>query len=199
MKSKWVLLTLAGLAAAPVLGDGSNFFLETSISNMYVFPDSNNPVAGVVVATRDPNSITASISTSELMAGGAYSIWWVIFNRPQFCSDPCGLDDLLPINPSADPRVDASLLWGSGFVADADGAANVTVRLRRNHPPGEVRFGPGLKRVAHAEAHVVLRSHGSAIPGMVAEQTGSFGGGCGPAPTFAGCANVQFSVHFLAD
>jgi hypothetical protein len=45
---------------------------------------------------------------------------------------------------------------------------------------------------------VALRSHGEAVAGEVAEQIGSFDGGCTPEEITAGqCpnANVQFAVH----
>ncbi|MGH8203765.1 MAG: hypothetical protein ACREST_04095, partial [Steroidobacteraceae bacterium] len=176
---------------------------QVTISDMAVFPNGPD-VVGASVLTRYNTFIEATVSTTGLAANGAYSIWWVVFNNPQFCVAGCGLDDLpvgaTPIS-NGDPRVRASLLWGGGFVANGTGAAEVRALLERNKAPGEVRFGPGLKRPRGAELHIVLRSHGPAVAGEVADQIGRFDGGCTPEEiAMAMCpnANVQFAAHSLA-
>ncbi len=173
---------------------------QVSIADMATFP--NGPaVTGASVLTRYNAYVDATVSTTGLSANGAYSWWWVIFNYPQFCVDGCGLDDLpigsTPIS-NGDPRVKASLLWGGGFVADGNGAADVSAHLDRGKSPGEVRFGPGLLKTRRADIHVVLRTHGPAAAGEVAEQVGSFNGGCTDAEIAAMMcpnANVQFAAH----
>jgi hypothetical protein len=176
---------------------------KVSVSNMNTFP--NGPaVVGASVLTRYNTFVEGTVSATGLAANGAYSWWWVVFNHPEFCVDGCGLDDLpvgaTPVS-NGDPRVRASLLWGGGFVANGTGAAEVRAALERNKAPGEVRFGPGLKRPRGAELHIVLRSHGPAIAGEVADQIGSFDGGCTPEEiAMAMCpnANVQFAAHAVA-
>lgn len=175
---------------------------KVSISDMAVFP--NGPaVAGASVLTRYNTHVNGTVSATGLTAYGAYSWWWVVFNNPAFCVDGCGLDDLpfgaTPIS-NGDPRVEASLLWGAGFVANGTGAAQVEARLDRAKPPGEVRFGPGLRRPRGAEIHIVLRSHGPAVAGEVAGQIGSFNGGCTAeeiAALMCPNGNVQFAAHSL--
>jgi hypothetical protein len=191
------------LAAAQVaLADGSHNPRPpvVTVSDMHVFP-TGPAVVGASIMTRDKTGVDATVSTTGLSPAGAYSWWWVVFNKPQYCVDGCGLDDLpvgaTPVS-NGDPRVRASLLWGGGFVSDDTGAANAAARLERGAPPGEVRFGPGLWNVKKAEIHVVLRSHGEAVAGEVAEQIGSFDGGCTPEEIIAGqCpnANVQSAAH----
>lgn len=197
------LAALLILAAAPLaLADGFHKSARpyVTVSDMHVFP-SGPALVGASVMTRDATGVEATVSTTGLSPGGAYSWWWVVFNRPEFCIDGCGLDDLpagaTPVS-NGDPRVRASLLWGGGFVADDTGAANAAARLERGAPPGEVRFGPGLANVKKAEVHVVLRSHGPAVAGEVAEQVGSFDGGCTPEEITGGqCpnVNVQSAAH----
>jgi hypothetical protein len=191
------------LAAAHLaLADGSHKPKRpfVTVSDMLVFP-SGPPVVGVSIMTRDETGVDATVSTTGLSPASAYSWWWVVFNRPQFCVGGCGLDDLpvgtTPVS-NGDPRVRASLLWGAGFVADDTGAANTAARLERGAPPGEVRFGPGLSNLKKSEIHVVLRSHGEAIAGEIAGQISSFDGGCTPEEITAGqCtnANVQAAAH----
>jgi hypothetical protein len=189
-------------AAQGALADGSHKPQRpfVTVSDMNIFP--NGPaVVGTSIMTRDGSAVYATLSTTGLSPAGAYSWWWVVFNRPRYCVDGCGLDDLpvgaTPVS-NGDPRVRASLLWGGGFVSDDIGSANTAARLERGAPPGEVLFGPGLANVRNAEIHIVLRSHGEAVAGEVAEQIGSFDGGCTPEEITAGeCpnANVQSAAH----
>lgn len=185
-----------------VLADGSHgaHGPVVTVSDMHIFP-TGPAVVGASVMTRDKTGVEATVSTTGLAPAGAYSWWWVVFNRPQYCVDGCGLDDLpvgaTPIS-NGDPRVRASLLWGGGFVSDDSGAAYTAARLERGKPPGEVRFGPGLWNVKKAEIHIVLRTHGEALAGEVAEQIGSFDGGCTPEEIAGGqCpnVNVQSAAH----
>jgi len=171
-----------------------------TVSDMQVFP-GGPAVVGISIMTRDATGVDATVSTTGLSAAGAYSWWWAVFNRPQFCVGGCGPDDLpvgaTPVS-NGDPRVRASVLWGGGFVSDATGAANAAARLERGTPPGAVLFGPGLSNLKKAEIHVVLRSHGEAVAGEIAEQIGSLDGGCTPEQITAGeCpnANVQVAAH----
>jgi len=176
---------------------------KVTVSDLNVFP--NGPaVVGASVLTRYNTFVEATISATGLAASGAYSWWWVVFNHPQFCVNGCGLDDL-PVGATpisvGDPQVKASLLWGGGFVANGTGAAEVRALLERNKAPGEVKFGPGLKRPRSAELHIVLRSHGPAVAGEVADQIARFDGGCTPeeiAATMCPNANVQFAAHPVA-
>lgn len=174
-----------------------------TISNMHVFPTGPD-VVGASVLTRYNTFVEATVSTTGLSANAAYTWWWVVFNQPEFCVDGCGLDDL-PVGATptstGDSRVRASQLWGGGFVADGTGAAEVRALLERNKAPGEVRFGPGLKRPRKAEIHIVLRTHGPAVAGEVAEQIGSLNGGCTPeeiAAKMCPNANVQSAAHLVA-
>ena len=173
---------------------------KVTISDMATFPNGPD-VVGASVLTRYNSSVEATISATGLAANGAYSWWWVVFNQPQFCVDGCGLDDLPPgATPVSvgDPRVRSSLLWGGGFVANGTGAAEVEAKLAVGKPPGEVRFGPGLRKSRGADIHIVLRTHGPAIAGEVAEQIATFNGGCTPeeiAALMCPNANVQFAAH----
>lgn len=195
---------LALTASAAVLADGSAPLQgrpEVTVANMNVFP-AGPAVVGASVLTRYNTFIEGTVSTTGLGANAAYSWWWVVFNNPGFCVGGCGLDDLpvgaTPIS-NGDPRVQASLLWGGGFVSNGTGAAEVEARLERNKPSGEVRFGPGLKRPRGAEIHVVLRTHGPAVAGEVADQISRFNGGCTDEEVATMMCpqnvNVQFAAH----
>lgn len=141
--------------------------------------------------------IEAHISSNALEPNNAYSIWWAIFNRPQFCITPfeCTTADL-EIS-GGDPKVMASVFWAGGFVADGSGSANTSIRLTTGRTGREL-FGQtrnyGLQNLTGAEVHVVLRTHGPAgEAGPVAKQIGTANEAC-PAD---GCKNVFASIHAL--
>ena len=59
-------------------------------------------------------------------------------------------------------------------------------------PTGEdqVLFGEGLTDSFEAEIHLIARTHGEVIPGVVQQQITTFNGGCPPND----CLDVQFAV-----
>jgi len=138
-------------------------------------------------------------------------MWWVVFNDPHGCSDACGEDDIFidgdpanGLNLDGVAAADIVVGYAGGTVATQRGTATMTSHLFVGAPVVEVLFGtlPILKSSTAAEIHLVARSHGPAVPGTVAEQIGSYAGGCEvfllpPAiPTEIGeCADIQFAVH----
>ena len=137
--------------------------------------DTGVEVAGAATLTRTKKSVTAGIFTTGLHQSAAYSIWWIVWNDPSACTGGCGEDDL--------EIAGNSIFYAGGFVTGEDGSANVIVQMT----PGvlnkgiEVFAGKGLdkKKVFKAEIHLIIRSHGPVITGMVDLQIGTFGGGCG--------------------
>ncbi|HIF97257.1 MAG TPA: hypothetical protein EYQ54_09580 [Myxococcales bacterium] len=135
---------------------------------------------------RKNRKLRLSGETTNLEAGHAYTIWAVIFNRPQDCVGGCNADDLnLP---------SSSVIWsGIGFVADEDGEASFKTGLKEGSFPGEILLGIGLTDAAAAEILLVVRGHGPAAihdPGMLEAQTSTFMGGCETNE----CVDVQFAV-----
>ena len=131
-------------------------------------------VAGAATLTRTRQSATARIYTSGLEPGAAYTIWWVVWNDPAECSDPCGENDLgAPGN---------SVFYAGGFVTGADGTVNVSVHVDAGDLAGgiDVLIPGGLhpSRGFSAEIHLIIRSHGPIIPGMADAQVGTFFGAC---------------------
>ncbi len=144
-----------------------------------IIPDSQ------IKLKRKKRKVRLSGETTNLEAGHAYTIWAVIFNRPQDCVDGCNEEDLnLP---------SSSVIWsGIGFVADEDGEASFKTRLKEGAFPGEILLGMGLTDAAGAEIHLVVRGHGPAAihdPEMLEAQTSTFMGGC----ETLGCVDVQFA------
>ena len=138
-----------------------------------------NPVAGAATLTRTLESATARIYTSGLDKKAAYTIWWVVWNDPAECiGGVCGDgDDDFGVTGN-------SVFYAGGFVTGTDGTANVSVHVEA----GDLADGidvliPGGLEASHgflAEIHVVIRTHGKTIVGMVDLQIGSFNGACPP-------------------
>lgn len=118
---------------------------------------------------------------------GAYTVWWVVFNNPEFCVDGCGSDDF---ERSA---VNTSIFWATGEVVGDEGIGNFSAQLLEGTLPegsDQVLFGDGLVDSFSAEIHPIVRSHGSVILGLEEEQITTFDGGCPPNE----CEDLQFAV-----
>lgn len=145
-------------------------------ADMVEFGNPTNLLGGAATLFRSPHSLDATVATSGLDPNAAYTVWWVVFNNPRDCVEGCGGDDL------ARPEVRASVFYATGFLTANQGTANATAHLKAGPLPQgvDVVLGHGLERKngLRAEIHVVVRSHGPIIPGMVAKQISTFDPGC---------------------
>jgi hypothetical protein len=170
------------------------------VANLRVF-NTETMIDGATVLVRDFHDqvVDATVSTHGLEPNVAYSIWWAVFNHPEFCAEPnrCTVRDL-EIN-GGDPRVKVSVFWGGGILADEFGAATTALRLPTGRTRRE-RFASsrdyGLRNIRNAEIHLVLRSHGLAgVAGPVAQQLGTAFAAC---PS-SGCLNAFASIHRVGE
>lgn len=110
--------------------------------------EASRSVAGVITVARnhDKGGFTASIITTALTAGRAYSLLWMVFEQPAECADPyvCTRADLAPQNP----RAGGKLVWAGEVTADEEGALRLIVELGERHAT-----------TAYAMARPVLREH----------------------------------------
>jgi hypothetical protein len=146
----------------------------------------------VGVTTQPPLATTQEEDT-------AVTMWWVIFNNPEFCTGGgpgvCGVPDL------RNEAVQTSLIWASGQRLERNKPVSFAAALSPKSTLGDVPalapFGPGLLDPRKAEIHVVLRTHGSLLPDLAQlnEQLSSFNGGCPP----NSCANAQVAIHRPAE
>lgn len=196
-------LTVAdGDGSGPDLCGPSEYVRESiEISDHVVF-GTNDRVAGATTLIRDFRNcvVDVTVLSSALEAYWAYSIWIVVFNHPEHCIAPsaCGVGDLEAFG--GDPRVKASVFWGSGFAADGTGSADTTLSIRPGLTNREL-FGNtrnyGLLNFGGAEIHIVLRSHGLAgSRGPISSQIGTASDVCPlPPPDDRGCVNEFASIH----
>ena len=146
----------------------------------------NGPPAGPDIEgaesrlTREEDGMTLTVSTHSLDPG-AYTVWWVVFNNPEFCSGNCNGNDF------GNSNVDALVTYATGEVVGEDGIGKFRAYLAEGDTSGidpvHAGFsgaGDGLIDSQKAEIHYVIRNHGPASddPDMLAEQLGTFNGGC---------------------
>jgi hypothetical protein len=148
---------------------------------------------------RNDNGVGVTVHTTGLTPGTADTVWWVFFNNPAAClhgmfGARCGLGDVLT-NPASLPSVQ----FAAGHVIGGGGVGNYGAYFSAGAAPDCAGFGlpcDGLLDARTADVHVVIRTHGEAIPGLVDEQISSFNGGClAGEPNVGQCHNVQASVH----
>ena len=149
------------------------------------FPDGDFLVIDGATTTlkRNKNGITGKINTNGLIPGNAYTMWFVIF------SDAPG-----PPNS----------IYAAGHIAGGSGKGTFSAHTS----VGEI-FDNGdiFDNPLTAEVHIVIRSHGQAVPGMIPDQIHTFEEGCitilpqGPgriwpdSDELGRCANVQLAIH----
>jgi hypothetical protein len=200
-----VALMAGGLAAVPAAAEGSG--ATTTSSEVYFFADPATSV-GRSQLVRTDAGIAMTFNTSGLMAAEALTVWYVVFNEPAACTAACGEDDLFEpdgsLNEAQVAAADIVVGYATGDVANASGRVAFHDRLGVGEAVDEIIIGTGplLKDARVAEVHLVARSHGPAVPGMVDDQIGSYAGGCETflnPPEFADevgeCVDLQFAVH----
>lgn len=174
---------------------------KSSSRPLRTIPDGTTIPGTGSLLVRNQNGVFMTLHTAGLTPGNAYTVWWVIFNKPNKCSGgECGPDDFVPGNPA-----EISVLFAAGQVAGVDGTADFSSYRAVGDisdpcscvPP--LFIGAGLQKPMSAVIHLVVHSHGPAIlndPALLQEQISTFNGGCNPGePNEGQCEDVQFSDH----
>ncbi len=144
-----------------------------------------------------------TLRTSDLEPGAAYTMWWVVFNDPDQCKYPapfpgakCGEGDifLAPEVPNLE-QIEAAKIWvgrAAGHVIGMNSVGAFAGHLSVGDTSEMILgFPGGLINPEGAEIHLVVRSHGEPIPGEVADQIHTVGGGCDTNV----CVDNQFTIH----
>lgn len=199
-----LLVLLAGCDEDVTGGDEGavvDFAAAAAPSQSAVLTFADLSQVGTSSLTRNSSGASATLHTSGLTPGSAYTMWMVIFNDPGSCSDDeCGENDLF--NPDAVVDV----VYVAGNIAGGDGTS--TFAGHRNVGDNSTSlFGmlgvpaPGLIDPHVAEMHLIVRDHGPALPGQIPGQIQTFEGACTGASSFGlgsgdyECEDVQFSIH----
>ena len=150
-------------------------------------------LSGTSTLVRNDSGVSMTIRADGLVPNHAYTAWIVAFNDPAACIGGCGVDDVL-----ANRGVPA-VRFGGGHLVGESGQATIGGHLAVGNTGGPAcaagptlgSCGPRLLDARTAIVHLVLRTHGPAIPELITEQISSFNGGCPP----NACANVQYAEH----
>jgi hypothetical protein len=185
--SALVLLLAAALAAGVVALPARAVPATRAVSPVTLFMSTTVVPDAWSALVRTDTGVAATLHTSGLAPGSAATLWWVFFNNPAACIGECDLADL------SNPIVQASVQYAAGHVIGGDGVADYGASITEGDTSGcAAEFLPcnGLIDSRAALVHLIVRSHGQALPGAIDEQISSFNGGCNPT-----CENVQASVH----
>ena len=209
IKTPFAALVLAAFAVAcdeaptvPETDASPIAFSAQTTAGVLVFEFDGTEVPGASSKiTRTSRGATATLTTSGLTPGNAYTMWMVVFNTPGECTDPCGEDDVAPGNAAV-----VDVIYVAGNVVGSSGTATFSGR-RAAGDNSKSLFAqlfapaPGLIDPHLAEMHLIVRDHGPAIPGQISSQIQTFEGACTAESSFGlgtgdnVCEDVQFSIH----
>jgi hypothetical protein len=183
------MLVVSGLSVAFASGPA-----QATPTDVYRLSDMSTIAGASAQLVTNDQGATIQVNTSGLPAGHAVTLWRVVFNYPENCSDGvCGPDDAFP--PPGNIAAGASVTFGAGHVIGNNGRASFGTHLAvgEDATPWTV----GLLNPRTAEIHFVLRDHGPAIPGMVNEQISTPGAACNNFPPRTGdytCKDLQVGI-----
>lgn len=171
------IVPLLIVALALAVG-GSGIALAGHVSTSGVFDFTGAPQPGSSMLVRTKNGISFSIGTSGfgIYPGHAQTVWVVVFNFPELCTDTCGEDDIFS---TPGPPV-TEIFYGAGNIVGGSGTIHMSGRVGTNdagHFPG-YNGDPGLLNPLGAEVHLIPRGHGPMVPANMPAQINSFAGGC---------------------
>ena len=180
-------LVVAGCLASGLLVRADEGGGKTYQTKNMIKAGVGTPLQSGATLVRSRNGLDARIAATHLDPNAAYTVWWVVFNNPAACGGPCS-----PAKFGL-PAVRASVFYAAGFVTGLSNTGNITAHMEAGALPEgiDIELGNGLEpgNGFSAEIHIVVRSHGGTLIGSVAQQIGSFNGGCNPT-----CANKQAAV-----
>lgn len=198
-----IIASIVLLTGVPGAYAGSSHAAQINTSVVHLFSDGS--IVGGSSSKLMTNDAGASMTlhTSGLTAGHPVTVWWVIFNKPEFCAGPstghpfrCGITDL------SNPKVEASVMFSAGHMIGGDGIGNYGAHLKAGDTSGCVTTpvvlpcGHGLTNPRGADIHLVVHDHGSVSPDQISAAIHGFCP-CTYPPDSHGRTwrDIQFAVH----
>jgi hypothetical protein len=189
---------LAGLLVALAVSVPVQASVQRDASAVRLFADTS--VVGSSTLIRHSGSVEMTLAMSGVPAGHVVTVWWVIFNNPEFCqfgepANPatgfvgtrCGPGDLgIVPGLTPDPRVDPLVVYGAGHVSGPNGSAAWASHLSAGDPSGQILIGTSFTNPLGADIHLVVHDHDAlASLGNIGEEIHSFGARPGTDLAFA--------------
>ncbi len=189
--------------------DTVNVDQEINTETVDIIDPFSGAIQGTSTLRRNLNSIDVTFRAKDLTPDNAYTLWWVIWNKPENCLKPNACGEIDFVDPDL---MEVEVMYAAGQLVGIGGSAIFSAHLKNYDSSGSINdlfnmpnYG-GLQNSQRAEIHLVLRDHGPAIPGQIADQIGSYEGGClydlgafsGDVPDAPGeCADLLAAVHSL--
>ena len=181
----------------------STAMADTDTQDVLWFDDFSD-TGGDSHLTRTDDMILITLEAAGLVPGDAHTLWWIVFNDPEGCSDPgCGENDIFTpegeLNEAGVIAAQIAIGNASGNVAKSDGTLEFGGSLTQDAGADghQVLFGAGFGDYMltaspdDAEVHVIVQTHGQARGGKkLREQLSMVDSNCTPA-----CADIQVAVH----
>lgn len=187
------LMLAAGSHAFAQSGKSGN--VKTDITAVYMIGTTNVVPQSGASLSRNNDAVFGEVSTSGLTPGHVVTVWWSIFNNPEYCAAAaCAASDF------NNPLVNGSLQYGGGLIVGAGGRASFAGYLETGdntgfylNPafPNMPNPAPGIVDTKKAQIHLAIRTHGmaNADPMILQQQLTTFPGGCSVA--VPPCATIQ--------
>lgn len=163
---------------ALIFSAGSAFAAPATLSEAVVV-DAFGAVVGNSSLVRTDNGLSLTLSTSGLIPGDVYTVWWIIFK-------PDGMGGL----------EFGVITNASGNQANSSGEMTVAAHINGGPlPPLDgittifSQGGPMVPREAIVRA--IVRTHGPKIPGTQPDQFSTINGGCPP----NSCFDIHITQH----
>lgn len=141
---------------------------------------------------RHEDRVDFTLTTTELQQH-AYTVWLIVYNFPEHCTDPdnedgrdfrCGQGDMLNL------AAGFSIMYGTGDeVQVTEDGFHTFEGSRSRFDPDGVLVGPGLVDPQGAEIHLLVRDHGPCPADGCGQRTTTVDGGCSN-PHFGGALRL---------
>lgn len=175
-----LLATMATLLLAVTPVSASH--VERQTADVLEFADVSDH--GNARLWRTDNGVTTVANAGDIPAG-VYTMWWVVWNTPEGCATPWACVEADLFNPNAGLAIG----YAGGTVVSANENLTVAASLREGRTlqgfpyPEFQSIGVQVTETTlvdsnHAEIHLVFRTHGDPIPGLIPDQIRTFNGGC---------------------
>jgi len=202
------LITITGM----VVAQDSDMSDEPIVAVTNVLVEGTDEVIADAesVLVRMHHGLSMTMETTGLEPNHVYTVWWVIFNNPENCTDDlCGPDDVFLMedgefvltddglrqpNVAGREMTQASSLRATGNIGYEDGTSVFRAHLPINDTTDDIAFGPALLDSMGSEVHLIIRTHGEMIPELLNEQLMTAWGGCPDPYDRAPCRDIQISI-----
>jgi hypothetical protein len=203
-----LMIGVALVLALPLLAQQSALDQLVTVTTVHWWNDLSMVENAEAVLIRMEHGLAMSFTSFGMEPGDVVTIWWVIFDEPENCSNgECSLSDIFLMDRDGNYILDGngrtqlnrdgveaaqiSNFWAAGTIVDEDGSARFKGHMAIGDTTADTLFGSALQNPMSAEVHLVARTHGPIIPGLIHEQLLTGWGGCPNPDDRSPCKDIQ--------